>query len=74
MNTHKFTPGGWWLEDNTNDVVRVIGPDSLLYPENIPENSVAYQYITDEESRGIINSIVIATTVELQRNFTYRSH
>lgn len=66
-------PGAWWLEKETNDVIRIIS-EKNAYGDPPPEGSVLYQYFTDDANRGFMGQQVIATPEELNEKFSFKSY
>lgn len=72
----KVQSGAWWLEKETNDVIRIISRDSLhddVRGGPISEASIFYQYYTDDKNRNLMSTQWATSVEELYCNFNYKS-
>ena len=77
-NNSEFRSGAWWLEKETNDVIRIISRDSVYDIENIKggvvcDDSIFYQYYTDDKNRSLNTTQWVTTAEELCDKFNFKS-
>jgi len=79
MNNRATEPGAWWLEKETNDVIRIISKDSLYDIDSVKgepvegQEPIYYQYYTDDAYRNLMNTQWVATATQLDQKFTFKS-
>ena len=75
VKMEKVQSGAWWLEKETNDVIRIISRDSLhgdVKGGPISEASIFYQYYTDDKNRNLMSTQWASTIEDLYSNFKYK--
>lgn len=75
MSNRTTEPGAWWLEKETNDVIRIISRDSVrddVKGGPIYEASIFYQYYTDDKNRNLMSTQWVSTVEDLCEKFKFK--
>jgi hypothetical protein len=79
MSSNQYSSGAWWLEKETNDVIRIISKASVydidaLNGEPVEgQEPIYYQYYTDDANRNLMSTQWVATATQLDEKFTFKS-
>lgn len=76
MNDSRTEPGAWWVEKETNDVIRIISKDNVWMSDvkggPIYDGSIFYQYYSDDQTRCLMGTQWVSTIEDLSVNFKYK--
>ena len=80
MSSNQYSSGAWWLEKETNDVIRIISKDSVYDIDSLRcdepvdgEEPIYYQYYTDDANRNLNTTQWVATATKLDEKFTFKA-
>lgn len=79
MSSNQYSSGAWWLEKETNDVIRIISKDSVYDTDALNgepvegQQPIYYQYYTDDANRNLMTTQWVATATKLDEKFTFKA-